>query len=60
MKFKLTVLLLMVISCAFAQEPSKNAEAAFKVGEQLNYRLKYGFFYRRRGAFKSRGIGREV
>jgi len=44
MKFKLTVLLLMVISCAFAQEPSKNAEAAFKVGEQLNYRLKYGFF----------------
>ena len=44
MKIKLAVLLLLIFKQAFAQEPAKNAEEAFKVGEQLNYRLKYGFF----------------
>ncbi|MES2274383.1 MAG: DUF3108 domain-containing protein [Bacteroidota bacterium] len=44
MKFKLTVFFLAVFNYAFAQQLPKNAEEAFKVGEQLNYKLKYGFF----------------
>ena len=44
MRFKLIVFLLMVFSYASAQELTKTADVAFKVGEQLNYKLKYGFF----------------
>jgi hypothetical protein len=44
MKIKLTVLLLTAYTGAFAQALTKNTEEAFKVGEQLNYRMKYGFF----------------
>jgi len=32
------------VLCSNAQEPVKLAEPVFKVGEQLDYRLKYGFF----------------
>jgi hypothetical protein len=44
MKTRLAVLLLFVCNHLLAQEPVKLPEAAFKVGEQLNYRMKYGFF----------------
>ena len=44
MKMKLVALLLIVAAYANAQEPLKAQEEAFKVGEQLNYKLKYGFF----------------
>lgn len=44
MKIKLIVILLTVFSYASAQELSKTADVAFKVGEQLDYKLKYGFF----------------
>jgi len=44
MKLKMTALGLLLCSIAFAQEPTKNKEEAFKVGEQLNYKMKYGFF----------------
>jgi hypothetical protein len=44
MKLKLAVLFLVIVNYAFAQEPVKEAETVFKVGEQLNYKLKYGFF----------------
>lgn len=38
------MIMLIVAGRGFAQEPVKNADVAFKVGEQLTYRLKYGFF----------------
>lgn len=44
MKLKLTALFLLAFSCGFAQELTKTNDVAFKVGEQLNYKLKYGFF----------------
>jgi hypothetical protein len=44
MKINILLLCLIIANCAFAQEPAKNADEAFKVGEQLNYKLKYGFF----------------
>ena len=44
MRFKLIVFLLTVFSYASAQELVKTTDVAFKVGEQLNYKLKYGFF----------------
>lgn len=46
MRLKFTLLLTLVFGagCAFAQEPSKTKDVAFKVGEQLDYKLKYGFF----------------
>lgn len=44
MRFKLVVLLLTMFSYASAQELTKIADVAFKVGEELNYKLKYGFF----------------
>lgn len=44
MRFKLIVFLLTMFSYASAQELAKTADVAFKVGEQLDYKLKYGFF----------------
>lgn len=44
MKLKLTVIFLLALNCAFAQELTKNNDVAFKAGEQLSYKLKYGFF----------------
>lgn len=44
MKIKFAVLLLLAFNYSFAQEVSKTADAAFKVGERLDYKLKYGFF----------------
>ena len=44
MRIKLLALLLIITTCANAQQPLKAQEEAFKVGEQLNYKLKYGFF----------------
>lgn len=44
MKIILAVCFLLLFNYAGAQELVKNPEAAFKVGEQLNYKLKYGFF----------------
>jgi hypothetical protein len=44
MKILFPLLFLLHAGYAFAQEPFKNAEEAFKVGEQLNYKMKYGFF----------------
>lgn len=44
MKLKLTALLILAANYCFAQELTKTSDVAFKVGEQLNYKLKYGFF----------------
>lgn len=44
MKIKLALLLLFTFNYTIAQELVKEQEAAFKVGEQLNYKLTYGFF----------------
>lgn len=45
MKLKITAFFLLLLSsAAFAQDPIKTKEEVFKVGEQLNYRMKYGFF----------------
>lgn len=44
MRLKFTLLLVLVLGGAFAQEPSKTKDVAFKAGEQLDYKLKYGFF----------------
>lgn len=44
MRLKFTLLLILVLGCSVAQEPSKTKDVAFKAGEQLEYKLKYGFF----------------
>src|SRR5476651_925531 len=43
-KFLIVFLMIGCLKRADAQELSKNKEIAFKVGEQLDYKLKYGFF----------------
>ncbi|PTQ99495.1 uncharacterized protein DUF3108 [Mucilaginibacter yixingensis] len=44
MRLKFTLLLVLLLGGAGAQEPSKTKDVAFKAGEQLDYKLKYGFF----------------
>lgn len=44
MKIKLIIYFLLAFTCASAQELTKTADVAFKVGEELNYKLKYGIF----------------
>jgi len=44
---KYVLALILITGCfdiIFAQELTKNVESAFKIGEKLNYRMKYGFF----------------
>jgi hypothetical protein len=44
-KYYLVLLLSTFITCAFAQdEATKTKEVAFKAGEQITYKLKYGIF----------------
>lgn len=43
-KYFLLVLILCCKWSAFSQELVKTADVAFKVGERLSYRLKYGYF----------------
>jgi hypothetical protein len=43
-KYLLTLLLIISCVCLKAQELTMVNEPVFKVGEQLSYRLKYGFF----------------
>lgn len=43
-QFALLVVLLFSVIAARAQEPIKLAEPTFKAGEELSYRLKYGWF----------------
>ena len=43
-RYLLVILLLTAITKAFSQEVTKTSETAFQAGEQITYRLKYGFF----------------